>query len=277
MDALKGREALAKELYRRLFDWIVHKVNRSIECEGDGLTMGVLDIYGFEIFETNHFEQFCINYVNEKLQQYFIEHTIRAEQEDYEDEGLEWVHVDFFNNQCVCDMIEGRAGLLSLLDEVSSHRDNNELVLVNHYNRAMSKHRHYFFGQEAVYGTRPGRVRTTSAIHLPAGDGGRLGSQEKSLSPVKSRNGRSRSFGDLHSGSGRGVKSTTPSYGTRMDKDANRMFGVRHFAGDVAYVADGFIEKNADRLHRDLADLLAKSKNPLASTLFQPGVGNPDG
>ncbi|CAM9577289.1 unnamed protein product, partial [Hapterophycus canaliculatus] len=68
-DAAKSRDAMAKEIYRRLFSWIVDKVNQSIECATEGLTMGILDIYGFEIFENNDFEQFCINYVNEKLQQ----------------------------------------------------------------------------------------------------------------------------------------------------------------------------------------------------------------
>ena len=61
--------------------------------------MGILDIYGFEVFDHNDFEQFCINYVNEKLQQYFIDHTIRAEQQDYEAEGVDWEHVDYFNNK----------------------------------------------------------------------------------------------------------------------------------------------------------------------------------
>lgn len=68
--------------------------------------MGILDIYGFEIFDHNDFEQFCINYVNEKLQQYFIDHTIRAEQEDYEAEGVDWEHVDYFNNKVLLSLIE---------------------------------------------------------------------------------------------------------------------------------------------------------------------------
>lgn len=119
--------------------------------------MGILDIYGFEIFEHNDFEQFCINYVNEKLQQYFIDHTIRAEQDDYEAEGVEWEHVDYFNNKTVCDMIEGRQGLLSLLDEVSSYKSSGGASLVNRYNRAMANHDHYFPGEEAVYGTAYGR------------------------------------------------------------------------------------------------------------------------
>ncbi len=68
--------------------------------------MGVLDIYGFEIFEVNSFEQFIINYCNEKLQQIFIELTLKEEQEEYIAEGIEWINVEYFNNAIICDLIE---------------------------------------------------------------------------------------------------------------------------------------------------------------------------
>jgi myosin I len=68
--------------------------------------IGVLDIYGFEVFPKNGFEQFCINYCNEKLQQIFIELTLKSEQEEYAREGIAWTHVDFFNNAIICDLIE---------------------------------------------------------------------------------------------------------------------------------------------------------------------------
>ena len=64
--------------------------------------IGVLDIYGFEVFDNNSFEQFCINYCNEKLQQLFIELVLKQQQEEYEREGIEWVHVDYFNNEVNC-------------------------------------------------------------------------------------------------------------------------------------------------------------------------------
>lgn len=84
------------------------------------VVIGVLDIYGFEIFEKNGFEQFCINYVNEKLQQYFIELTLKAEQEEYNREGIQWTPIKYFNNKIVCDLIEGKKppGIFSLLDDV---------------------------------------------------------------------------------------------------------------------------------------------------------------
>ena len=75
------RDALAKGLYSRLFDFLVKRVNEAMDVTNhQGLTLGILDIYGFEIFKKNGFEQFCINYVNEKLQQIFIELTLKAEQ-----------------------------------------------------------------------------------------------------------------------------------------------------------------------------------------------------
>ncbi|ODM95670.1 Unconventional myosin-If [Orchesella cincta] len=78
--ALYTRNALAKALYARLFDYLVQRVNSAMVVTAIGHTIGILDIYGFEIFEKNGFEQFCINYVNEKLQQIFIELTLKAEQ-----------------------------------------------------------------------------------------------------------------------------------------------------------------------------------------------------
>ncbi|KAH7966753.1 hypothetical protein HPB49_019195 [Dermacentor silvarum] len=84
------------------------------------LNIGILDIYGFEIFQRNGFEQFCINYVNEKLQQIFIELTLKAEQEEYVQEGIQWKAIDYFNNKVVCDLIESKVppGVFSVLDDI---------------------------------------------------------------------------------------------------------------------------------------------------------------
>lgn len=113
------RDALAKELYARLFDYIVAKINASLSSSSTRTVIGVLDIYGFEIFETNSFEQFCINYVNERLQQIFIDLTVRGEQAEYHDEGLKWKDIAFFDNKVVLELIEGRSppGLFRLLDD----------------------------------------------------------------------------------------------------------------------------------------------------------------
>uniref|UniRef100_A0AAQ5XYN4 Unconventional myosin-Ib n=1 Tax=Amphiprion ocellaris TaxID=80972 RepID=A0AAQ5XYN4_AMPOC len=122
--AYYARDALAKNLYSRLFTWLVSRINESIKVslwlfsKTRHKVMGVLDIYGFEIFEDNSFEQFIINYCNEKLQQIFIELTLREEQEEYVREGIEWTNIEYFNNAIICDLIENNQnGILAMLDE----------------------------------------------------------------------------------------------------------------------------------------------------------------
>lgn len=113
------RDALAKTLYSRVFDHIVARINQSMAHSGQCDVVGVLDIYGFEIFEENSFEQFCINYVNERLQQIFIELTVRGEQEEYHQEGMKWKDIKFFDNKVVCELIEGARppGIFRVLDD----------------------------------------------------------------------------------------------------------------------------------------------------------------
>uniref|UniRef100_A0A8C6YF54 Myosin IE n=1 Tax=Naja naja TaxID=35670 RepID=A0A8C6YF54_NAJNA len=115
------RDALAKALHARLFDYLVDSINKAMEKDNQEYNIGVLDIYGFEIFQKNGFEQFCINFVNEKLQQIFIELTLKAEQEEYVQEGIRWTPIDYFNNKIVCDLIENKVnppGIMSILDDV---------------------------------------------------------------------------------------------------------------------------------------------------------------
>lgn len=115
------RDALSKALYSRLFDYLVDVINKAMQKDREELNIGVLDIYGFEIFQKNGFEQFCINFVNEKLQQIFIELTLKAEQEEYVQEGIKWTPIEYFNNKVVCDLIESKLnppGIMSILDDV---------------------------------------------------------------------------------------------------------------------------------------------------------------
>ncbi|KAI1751828.1 P-loop containing nucleoside triphosphate hydrolase protein [Xylaria castorea] len=101
------RDALSMGIYNNLFDWIVGRINQSLQArQAASNNIGILDIYGFEIFEKNSFEQLCINYVNEKLQQIFIQLTLKAEQEEYAREQIQWTPIKYFDNKVVCDLIE---------------------------------------------------------------------------------------------------------------------------------------------------------------------------
>ncbi|KAF7384169.1 hypothetical protein HZH66_012419 [Vespula vulgaris] len=116
--AIGARDALAKHIYAELFNWIVNGINSSLQSQNKAQCfIGVLDIYGFETFEINSFEQFCINYANEKLQQQFNQHVFKLEQEEYLKEEIEWTFIDFYDNQPCIDLIETRLGILDLLDE----------------------------------------------------------------------------------------------------------------------------------------------------------------
>nr|XP_027195410.1 myosin heavy chain, non-muscle-like [Dermatophagoides pteronyssinus] len=113
-------EAIAKACYERMFKWLVHRINRSLDrTKRQGASfIGILDIAGFEIFELNSFEQLCINYTNEKLQQLFNHTMFVLEQEEYQREGIEWKFIDFgLDLQPTIDLIEKPMGILALLDE----------------------------------------------------------------------------------------------------------------------------------------------------------------
>ncbi|KAJ7654816.1 P-loop containing nucleoside triphosphate hydrolase protein [Mycena rosella] len=126
--ASSARDALAKAIYNNLFEWIVSRVNVSMKPRSaSAQVIGILDIFGFEIFEDNSFEQLCINYVNEKLQQIFIELTLKTEQEEYVREQIKWTPIKYFNNKIVCDLIEERRppGIFAALNDAcaTAHAD----------------------------------------------------------------------------------------------------------------------------------------------------------
>ncbi|PWN91742.1 putative myosin I [Acaromyces ingoldii] len=128
IQAASVRDALSKAIYNNLFDWIVARVNKSMAPrQATSNIIGVLDIYGFEIFEDNSFEQLCINYVNESLQQLFIQLTLRAEQQEYADEQIKWTPIKYFDNQIVLDCIEAKRppGIFAALNDAcaTAHAD----------------------------------------------------------------------------------------------------------------------------------------------------------
>ena len=122
IQAVEARDALSKALYSRLFEWIVLRVNQSI-CVDDSskirAEIGVLDIFGFESFTTNSFEQLCINYTNETLQQQFNQFVFKLEQSEYQKEQISWSFIEFPDNQDCLDLIEHKQnGILATLDDV---------------------------------------------------------------------------------------------------------------------------------------------------------------
>ncbi|KAH9909819.1 putative myosin MYO2 [Xylariomycetidae sp. FL2044] len=194
--ALVVRDSVAKYIYSSLFDWLVEVINRSLATD-EVLSrvssfIGVLDIYGFEHFAKNSFEQFCINYANEKLQQQFNSHVFRLEQEEYVREQIDWTFIDFSDNQPCIDLIEGKLGILSLLDEESRlpMGTDEQFVTKLHHNFAADKNKFY----------------------------------------KKPRFGKS-------------------------------SFTVCHYAIDVTYESDGFIEKNRDTVPDEHMEVLKASSN----------------
>jgi len=164
--AADRRDSLARSLYEKLFDYIVLLINRQLITPSRDsskneklLSIGVLDIYGFEIFQRNGFEQLQINYVNEKLQQIFIELTLRTEQDEYAREGIQWTPIPFFNNRIVCELLDGAnpGGLFRILDDVCKTNQalKNTAELDNKMLRAAvqvhSNHPHFSSNKEKSF------------------------------------------------------------------------------------------------------------------------------
>nr|XP_033787810.1 unconventional myosin-Ig [Geotrypetes seraphini] len=216
-DASYARDAFAKAIYERLFCWIVGRINNVIEVKnydarihGKNTVIGVLDIYGFEIFENNSFEQFCINYCNEKLQQLFIELILRQEQEEYRREGIEWQQVEYFNNQIIVDLVEQpHKGVIAILDEAClTVGDVTDIMFLDSMNLKLCTHPHY-------------TSRKLKAI-------------DKTMA-------------------------------------FNRDFRIRHYAGDVTYSVEGFIDKNKDTLFQDFKRLMYNSVDPVLRDMWPEG------
>ncbi|KAJ2875046.1 Myosin type-2 heavy chain 1, partial [Coemansia aciculifera] len=197
--ALVIRDSIGKFIYSRLFDWILGPINASLlptsVDEQATHFVGVLDIYGFEHFDQNSFEQFCINYANEKLQQNFNHHVFKLEQEEYRREKLEnWTFIGFQDNQPCIDLIEGKPiGILSLLDEESRLEQGSDRTFT-----------------EKLY----------------------------------------RQFVDA-------MLAVSDYF--RKPRFSNTAFTIRHYAHDVTYEGDGFLEKNKDTVPDEILELLCSS------------------
>ncbi|XP_066502974.1 si:zfos-588f8.1 isoform X1 [Hoplias malabaricus] len=149
-EAITARDSMAKSLYSALFDWIVLRINHALLNKKDMeesvscLSIGVLDIFGFEDFETNSFEQFCINYANEQLQYYFNQHIFTLEQEEYQAEGITWHNIDYTDNVgCIHLISKKPTGLLYLLDEESNFPHATDKTLLAKFKQQHERN-HYF-------------------------------------------------------------------------------------------------------------------------------------
>ncbi|KAL6611360.1 hypothetical protein ACP70R_039288 [Stipagrostis hirtigluma subsp. patula] len=160
--AALSRDALARIVYSRLFDWLVNKINTSIGQDPNSkLLIGVLDIYGFESFKTNSFEQFCINLTNEKLQQHFNQHVFKMEQEEYTKEQIDWSYIQFVDNQEILDLIEKKpGGIIALLDETCMLRNSTHETFAEKLYQKFKDNPHF---------SRPKFSRSDFTVHHYAG------------------------------------------------------------------------------------------------------------
>eukprot|EP01100_Stratorugosa_tubuloviscum_P007534 TRINITY_DN3124_c0_g1_i1.p1 TRINITY_DN3124_c0_g1~~TRINITY_DN3124_c0_g1_i1.p1 ORF type:complete len:1462 (-),score=863.00 TRINITY_DN3124_c0_g1_i1:229-4614(-) len=146
LQAADARDALVQSIYGNLFNWLVSKINSSLQIgvTGNSKIVGVLDIFGFEIFEKNSFEQLCINFANEKLQQHFNSHTFKKEEQVYKDEQIKYSHVEFIDNQIVLELMEKKPnGLLVLLDEEIVLPKGSDASFLQKLNQNHEKHERY--------------------------------------------------------------------------------------------------------------------------------------
>uniref|UniRef100_A0A3P8RYW9 Myosin Ic, paralog b n=1 Tax=Amphiprion percula TaxID=161767 RepID=A0A3P8RYW9_AMPPE len=210
--ASSARDALSKAVYGRTFTWLVNKINASLAYTDDShkhySVIGLLDIYGFEVFQHNSFEQFCINYCNEKLQQLFIELTLKSEQEEYEAEGITWEPVQYFNNKIICDLVEEKfKGIISILDEECLRPgDASDVTFLEKLEDTVGGHPHF-----VTHKLADGKTRKV------------MGREE---------------------------------------------FRLLHYAGEVNYNVNGFLDKNNDLLFRNLKEVMVMSENKILTQCF---------
>ncbi|KAF0906007.1 hypothetical protein E2562_009024 [Oryza meyeriana var. granulata] len=152
--AIDARDALAKSIYAHLFDWVVEQINHSLGTgrEHTWRSISILDIYGFESFIKNGFEQFCINYANERLQQHFNRHLFKLEQEEYLEDGIDWANVEFVDNADCLSLFEKKPlGLLSLLDEESTFPKATDFSFANKLKQHLRGHAAFRGEQEGAF------------------------------------------------------------------------------------------------------------------------------
>eukprot|EP01117_Protostelium_nocturnum_P019432 TRINITY_DN842_c0_g1_i1.p1 TRINITY_DN842_c0_g1~~TRINITY_DN842_c0_g1_i1.p1 ORF type:complete len:2518 (-),score=1170.22 TRINITY_DN842_c0_g1_i1:41-7594(-) len=144
-EAESGRDAFAKALYGKLFEWVMDKINESLGSGVDSTAgsnfIGILDIFGFETFPNNSFEQFCINYSNEQLQQFFNKYLFKMEQDEYIKEKIQWTKFTFEDNSSIIELIEKKPiGILSVLDEECSFPKGTDMSFLEKCQKLLGTH-----------------------------------------------------------------------------------------------------------------------------------------
>uniref|UniRef100_A0A8D2DM55 Unconventional myosin-VIIb n=1 Tax=Sciurus vulgaris TaxID=55149 RepID=A0A8D2DM55_SCIVU len=203
--AADRRDAFVKGIYGHLFLWIVKKINAAIfpppahDPKNVRRAIGLLDIFGFENFQNNSFEQLCINFANEHLQQFFVQHIFTMEQEEYRSENISWDYIHYTDNRPTLDLLALKPmSVISLLDEESRLPQGTDITMLQKLNSVHANNKAF----------------------------------------LKPKN--------IH--------------------DAR--FGIAHFAGEVYYQAEGFLEKNRDVLSADILTLVHSSKNKFLREIF---------
>ncbi|XP_077416110.1 unconventional myosin-X isoform X2 [Vanacampus margaritifer] len=141
--AVDSRDSVAMALYSQCFSWIILTINQKIKGKENFKSIGILDIFGFENFEVNRFEQFNINYANEKLQEYFNKHIFSLEQLEYNREGVQWDAIDWMDNAECLDLIEKKLGLLALVNEESRFPKGTDFTLLEKLHSRHSTNPYY--------------------------------------------------------------------------------------------------------------------------------------
>jgi myosin heavy subunit len=290
-EANESRDALAKHTYSRLFNFLTGCINRALssrldEVNGNDVrTISVLDIFGFESFGINSFEQLCINYCNEKLQGFFNNHVFKLEQEEYRREELDISAIGFSDNAGVIATIDDRAtGVFAICDdEVNLLRGTDDGFLAKVIAQAKTAAK-----KAAAAGKASKEEAPREAAAPPEAPPAKDNSQRKSAlrknsftaaatglaSAVANATMRKRegSFVFLTKGNALDDKVflKEPDVKEMRKNEASRAsFIVVHFAGEVMYNTEGFLEKNRDILRRDLLQVVQASKSRLVQQLFQ--------
>ncbi|CDZ97402.1 nonmuscle myosin heavy chain b [Phaffia rhodozyma] len=230
--------SLCKTIYEKTFGKVVERVNLALDRPKDhGEFIGVLDIAGFEIFETNSFEQLCINYTNEKLQQFFNHHMFVLEQEEYAREAIEWDYVDFGHDlQSTIELIEGSVkqpiGIFSCLDEECIMPQASDVTFLN----------------------------KLTTLWAPSSD-----PKQPPSSAVSGSGSGTNGSTTLDNSTPSSSPSTASKFGTIR---FHQGFTVQHYAGKVEYRTTGWLDKNKDPLNSNITSLLASSTNKFVAGLF---------